>query len=64
MKELEKLGFEDFVDNLSRLIREESFEYIAVYKNNKEVWIGDRRNEVFLFKYNHEKIKQLIKLLS
>ena len=62
-EELEKLGFEDFGDNLSRLIREESFEYIAVYKNNKEVWIGNRRNEVFLFKYNHEKLKQLTFLI-
>ena len=63
-QELEKLGFEDFGDNLSRLVREEEWEYISVYKISKDVYIGDRRNEVFLFKYNHEKIKQLIKLLS
>lgn len=63
-QELEKLGFEDFGDNLSRLVREEEWEYISVYKTSKDVYIGDRRNEVFLFKYNLEKVKQLIQILS
>ena len=62
-EELEKLGFEDFGDNLSRLVREEEWGYISVYKISKDVYIGDRRNEVFLFKYNLEKVKQLIKIL-
>ena len=71
-QELEKLGFE--------LTQEEKEYCISIYEitiddyiiisvnGNKEVYIENTNVEgndiVFLFPYNHEKLKQLIKILS
>ena len=65
-EELEKLGFklDDFGNYLFRL---SDYRSICVYIDSNDVQIEDEENcfnTILLFKYNHEKIKQLIKLLS
>ena len=64
-EELEKLGFEKGEhNNYYKLLRDDDLEYVCIYENTKECYIADRKNEVYLFPYNNEKLKQLIKLLS
>lgn len=61
-QELEKLGFRDCV-NWFKLELNEERRFIEV-DNLKNVSIWSYDEYIFLFKYNHEKLKQLIEILK
>lgn len=62
-EELENLGFRGVGLNSFRLVI--SLNLSLEVCNNKEVWISNSEiDTIYLFPYNHEKLKQLIKILS
>lgn len=61
-EELEKLGFV-YINRRCWLKLQDTYSYIIVDESG-DIFIHDCGEEIFLLEYNHEKVKQLIKLLS
>ena len=61
-EELEKLGFY-YVNRRYWLKLQNPYSYIIVDESG-DIFIHDCGEEIFLLEYNHEKLKQLIKILS
>lgn len=63
MKEdLEKLRF-DYINRRYWLKLQDTYRYIIVDESG-DIFIYDCGEEIFLLEYNHEKLKQLIQILS
>lgn len=61
-QELEKLGF-DYINRRYWLKLHDTYSYITVDESG-DIFIHDCGEEIFLLEYNHEKLKQLIQILS
>ena len=61
-EELEKLGF-DYINRRYWLKLQNTYSYIIVDESG-DIFIYNCGEEIFLLEYNHEKLKQLIKILS
>lgn len=63
-EELEKLGFvyDEFLEVYDLNVKDLKIRVKSYY--DKHVYLTTIDNFIFLFPYNHEKLKQLIKLLS
>ena len=62
-EELEKLGFEYIELGWYSLYINDNIE-IQILLGGNIYLVGDREQEIFLFHYNYEKLKQLIQILS
>lgn len=61
-EELEKLRF-DYINRRYWLKLQDTYRYIIVDESG-DIFIHDCGEEIFLLEYNHEKLKQLIQILS